>query len=100
MKQYSLSFKKKKTFMQSIRKRQLAFLGHIVRADALEKLCIEGKADGVKPRGRPRRKYLEGLALAARTNKIQLLRKAKIGVGTKDWSPTSGSDKALLEEVL
>ena len=65
-----------KTLMQTSRKRQLDFLGHIVRADTLEKLCLEGKVDGVKPRGRPRQKYLEGLALATRTNKIQLLRMA------------------------
>ena len=66
-----------KTLMQTIRKRQLDFLGYIVRADSLEKLCIEGKADGVKPRGRPRRKYLEGLVLATRTDNVQLLRMAK-----------------------
>ena len=42
----------------NIRERQLRFLGHILRRDGLEQNSIEGKLEGRRPRGRPRRSYI------------------------------------------
>ena len=48
--------------MTSIRKRQLRFLGHTMREQQLESLCLMGKVDGKRGRGRPRIKIVDGLA--------------------------------------
>ena len=42
-----------------VRKRQMAFLGHVVRADGLENLAVTGRIAGTRSRGRPRIKYLD-----------------------------------------
>ena len=51
-----------------IRKRQLRFLGHVMREEQLESLCLMGKVEGRRGRGRPRIKFVDGLARAAGTN--------------------------------
>ena len=40
-------------------KRQIAFSGHVMRADGLENLGITGRIAGIRSRGRPRKKYLD-----------------------------------------
>ena len=44
---------------QKIRKRQLSFLGHIIRRQSIEHLALTGKIDGRRARGRQRLKYLD-----------------------------------------
>ena len=44
-----------------LRKRQMTFLGHIMRANGLENLAITGRISGSRGRGRPRKKYLDRL---------------------------------------
>ena len=41
------------------RKRQMAFLGHVMRADDLENLTMTGSIAGSRLRDRPRKKYLD-----------------------------------------
>ena len=43
------------------RKRQLGFLGHIMRREGMENLALTGMIEGKRGRGRPREKYLDGL---------------------------------------
>ena len=50
--------------MRSIRQRQLRFLGHVMRDGKLENLCITGRMEGRRGRGRPRLKYMDTLARA------------------------------------
>ena len=45
-----------------IRKRQLEFLGHIMRKNGLEELILTGSVDGKRSRGRQREKYLTNLS--------------------------------------
>ena len=45
--------------ISTIKKRQMRFLGHVMRRNGLENLCITGKLEGRKPRGRPHFKYLD-----------------------------------------
>ena len=42
-----------------VRKRQMSFLGHVMRADGLENLVMTGRISGTRSRGRPRKKYLD-----------------------------------------
>ena len=52
----------KREIMNSIRKKQLRFLGHTMREQQLESLCLMGKVEGKRGRGRPRIKFVDGLA--------------------------------------
>ena len=52
----------KREIMDSIRKKQLRFLGHTMREQQLESLCLMGKVEGKRGRGRPRIKFVDGLA--------------------------------------
>ena len=45
---------KKIELLRMIRRRQLGFLGHILRREALEKLNLTGETAGSRRRGRPR----------------------------------------------
>ena len=45
--------------LKMVRKRQMTFLGHIMREDGLENLTLTGRIAGVRSRGRPRKKYLD-----------------------------------------
>lgn len=47
--------------VKTIRKRQLQFLGHILRADGLERTCLLGRVEGTRSRGRQRIKYMDAL---------------------------------------
>ena len=47
--------------MKKIRRRQLKFLGHIVRAQELESDCLLGRIDGTRARGRQRNKYIDSI---------------------------------------
>jgi len=53
---------REKSLLKCIRKRQMQFLGHIMRKDGLENLTITGKIEGKRSRGRQRITYLESLS--------------------------------------
>ncbi len=53
----------KRCLMNTIRYRQLKFLGHIIRKGCLEHLVLSGKINGKKDKGRQRIKYLENMNL-------------------------------------
>ena len=45
--------------MTVIRKRQLGFLGHILRRSGMEKNCLLGMVEGSRARGRQRMKWMD-----------------------------------------
>ena len=45
--------------LSEVRKRQMSFLGHVIREDGLENLTVTGRISGTRSRGRPRKKYLD-----------------------------------------
>ena len=45
----------------NIRRRQMTFLGHIMRREDIEALILSGKMEGKKARGRPRVNYMENI---------------------------------------
>ena len=61
--------------MRAIRQRQLKFLGHVMRNRQLESVCVMGKVEGRRGRGRPRIKLVDTLARAVGggTTSAQLL---------------------------
>ena len=52
----------KRILMDTIKKGQLGFVGYIIRENGLERLCLEGKFEGRRARGRQRLTYLVSLA--------------------------------------
>ena len=50
--------------VKKIRQRQLRFLGHVMRLEQLESVCVAGKVEGRRGRGRPRMKLVDSLAKA------------------------------------
>ena len=52
----------KRELMKMIRKRQLRFLGHVMRLQQLESVCVTGRVEGRRGRGRPRVKLVDSLA--------------------------------------
>ena len=57
--------------MDIIRKRQLRFLGHVVRQDGVEKIALTGKIEGRRERGRQRHKYLDQFGVESNVEFIQ-----------------------------
>ena len=51
----------KRELMATIRKRQLGFLGHLLRGAGIEKDCLLGMIEGTRARGRQRRKFMDGI---------------------------------------
>ena len=47
--------------LSKIRKRQLRYVGHVLRGDSMEKVCLMGMIEGNRARGRQRIKYLDGI---------------------------------------
>ena len=47
--------------LKIIRKKQLNFVGHIMRADGLERNCLLGRVEGTRSRGRQVIKYMNAL---------------------------------------
>ena len=50
-----------KSLIKNIRNRQLEFLGHILRKDGMENLCITGFVDRKRSRGRQLITFLDSL---------------------------------------
>ena len=47
--------------LSTIRKRQLKYLGHVLRGRSLEKDCLLGMVEGTRARGRQRIKYMDAM---------------------------------------
>ena len=47
--------------MGAIRKRQMEFLGHVIRREKIEYLCLTGMIEGRRSRGRQRKKFLDSI---------------------------------------
>ena len=49
----------RRALLGAIRKRQLEFLGHVIRREKIEHLCLRGMIEGRRSRGRQRKKFLD-----------------------------------------
>jgi len=57
-----------RTLVKTIRQRQLAFLGHVLRTRGLKNLVETGRIEGRRARGRQRLKYLDSLCASWKDN--------------------------------
>ena len=65
-----------RSLMVTIKRRQLKFVGHVVRKGGFQKLVLEGKINGKRQPGRRRLNYMEGLASATGCSAVEILRQA------------------------
>ena len=49
--------------MTHIRRRQMKFLGHVMRREKNESVVMTGRVDGTRDRGRQREKYMDGIVI-------------------------------------
>ena len=68
-----------RTLLAELRKRQMNFLGHVLRNEKVEHLCLTGMIEGRRARGRQRVKYLDSIVeeLGGRMTTNQLLQLAR-----------------------
>ena len=55
---------RRRKLLAVIRRRQMRFLGHVVRREDLENLILTGRIEGRRGRGRPRIKYMDDMKSA------------------------------------
>ena len=68
-----------KGLVRSIEKRQLQFLGHILRAQGLESGCLLAMINGRRAKGRQRKRFMECLleSFSGRYRVVELVHLAK-----------------------
>jgi ribosomal 50S subunit-associated protein YjgA (DUF615 family) len=67
----------KRSLISTIRKRQLEFLGHVMRKEGLENLSVTGKICGKRSRGRQRLTFMASLSKWSQLSVQELLITAK-----------------------
>ena len=84
-----------------IKQRQLGFVGHIMREQGIESICLTGTSNGKRPKGRPRLTYLDGLVRATEGNfsRTDLMRAARDRDGVS-WLPTSNGYGTLIIIII
>ena len=73
----------KQSLLVDIVRRQMSFLGHVLRKEEMEHLVVTGFIDGKRARGRQRETFLTYLGKFTNKPPMELLRLAKDRVG---WS--------------
>ena len=66
-----------RSLMTTIRKRQLRYLGHVLRGSSLEKHCLLGMIEGGRARGRQRMKLMDGVKEVTGCRTIEEIRTAE-----------------------
>ena len=72
-----------RSLLTIIRKRQLKYIGHVLRGQSLEKDCMLGMVEGNRARGRQRMKYMDGLKTLLGCTSIGEI--ARLAEGREDW---------------
>ena len=72
-----------RTLLTTIRKRQLKYVGHVLRGRSLEKDCLLGMVEGSRARGRQRMKYMDGLKTLLGCRSVGEV--IRLAVGQEDW---------------
>ena len=66
--------------LESIRVRQLKFLGHAIRKGSLEDLSLSGKVEGKRARGGQRKTYLDNFNIETRRHLWDKARQREHGI--------------------
>ena len=59
-----------------VKQRQVAYFGHIIRRDGLERLLVEGRLNGKRGRGRPRSLWMDNIKEWTKLSYVDCVRKA------------------------
>ena len=51
--------------LAEVKKRQLAYYGHVRRHETLQKMVLEGKINGKRARGKPRKTWIQNVVATA-----------------------------------
>ena len=70
--------------MELVVRRKKNWIGHVVRGEGLLKLCIEGRLEGKRPRGRPRKGMIDDLKEGSY---IEMKRRAENREEWRNWMP-------------
>jgi hypothetical protein len=73
--------------VERIRRRRLSYFGHInrMRADRLPVRILNGWIHGCRPRGRPRKKWLDAVAEDCESRHIALLQACRLAEKREEW---------------
>ena len=74
--------KEKRKLLKDIKSRKLQYFGHIIRAEGFQKQILEGKINGRKKRGRPRKSWAGNITQWTRCSYAQLTQMAR---SRRDW---------------
>ena len=69
--------------MSIVKRRQLGYLGHVLRGDGLERDCLLGMIEGKRARGRQRMKYMDGIKEMVGREKMEEV--AELARNRREW---------------
>ncbi len=70
------------SLMREIKTRKARYFGHIIRGERIQKELMEGKVEGTRKRGRPRRTWMSDIQEWTQMTYTQCARRA---VCRRDW---------------
>ena len=77
-----------KTLMDTIRKRQMNWMGHVLRGNSLLKIVLEGRMEGKKTVGRPRITMMDWMMdKSANRGYKEIKELAQDGGAWRHWNP-------------
>lgn len=71
-----LNIQGRNRLLSTIQRCILIFFGHVIRRDGMERLCIQGKVDGRRRRGRSPNKYIDQVKTLANRSMADVMRSA------------------------
>ena len=74
-----------RSLIQTIRKRQMQFLGHLNRHKGLEHLALTGKIDGNRSRGKQRLNFLNNLNFWATNRETDNISFLRVSEDREEW---------------
>jgi len=81
-------------------RRKLAYFGHVVWGEGLEKAVMSGMGGGSRSRGRPRRRGLDEVMEVTRRSLQRLKEAARDRNGWREWSHVVTKGRDRLESRL
>ena len=89
----------KQSFLVDIVRRQMSFLGHVLRKEEMEHLVVTGFIDGKRTRGRQRETFLTYLGKFTNKPPMELLRLAN-DLRSKGLSCVQNNNQRLYEDMI
>ena len=87
----------KQDIVQRLQTRRLRFFGHVVRMppERLPYIALHGRADGQRPRGRPRKRWLDGEQEDCRDGGMSLIEAFRFAEDRTTWRSILGLSECV-----